>query len=197
MKTYEANKDLWRTKEKWDPLRLNTLRNLTNFAISCKVVKLTVIAFCKSVNSEKQLLIEKDLRLPSYAICICIYASWEKANVHICTIYAHCAWIGYMHELYPAPYVEKHLGLPSYAIELIRATKVEKRPMCICAQFMHIVHEPHLCMNYNQHHVLENIKDYHHMQYRVNPSHQSWEKGQCAYVHYLCLHDLCTLCIPI
>ena len=142
MKTYEANKDLWRTKEKWDPLRQNTLRNLTNFAISCKVVKLTVISFCKSVNSEKQLLIEKDLRLPSYAICICIYA------------------------------------------------KVEKRLMCMCAQFMHIVHEPHLCMNYNQHHVLENIKDYHHMQYRVNPSHQSWEKGQCAYVH-----NLCTLCM--
>ena len=36
----------------------------------------------------------------------------KKANVHMCTIYAHCAWTGFMHELKPAPHVEKHLGLP-------------------------------------------------------------------------------------
>ena len=45
-------------------------------------------------------------------------------------------------------------------------------------------------MTYNHCHMLRNIKDYHHMQYEVDPSHQSWEKGQCAYVH-----NLCTLCM--
>ena len=98
-----------KNQRKMRPTQAEHLTELEDLAISCKVVKLTVISFCKSVNSEKQLLIEKDLRLPSYAICICIYA------------------------------------------------KVEKRPMCICAQFMHIVHEPHLCMNYNQHHMMRNI----------------------------------------
>ena len=52
--------------------------------------------------------------------------------------------------------------------------------------FMHIVQEPDLCMNYNQHHMMRNIQDWHHMQYRVDLSHQNREKGQCAYVHNLC-----------
>ena len=36
----------------------------------------------------------------------------KKANVHMCTIYAPCAYTGFMNGLHPAPHVENHLGLP-------------------------------------------------------------------------------------
>ena len=118
--------------------------------------------------------------------------NWPKTSFFalFCTIYAHYAYlINYAWPITTATWWER-LGLPSYAISSwSEPPKLRKRPMCICAQFMHIVHEPDLCINYNQHHMMRNIQDCHHMQYRVDLSHQSREKGQCAYVH-----NLCTLC---
>ena len=68
-------------------------------------------------------------------------------------------------------------------MELIRASKVEKKANVHMRTIMHIVHEPDLCINYNQRHMLKNIQGYHNVQYEVNLSHQNREKDQCAYVH--------------
>ena len=136
----------------------------------------------------------KHLGLPSYAISSrseppnSIKVPKTSFFALFCTIYALFAYlINYAWPKTTATCWETFRTTTICNIVLIRATKVEKKANVHMCTFMHIVQEPDLCMNYNQHHMMRNIQDWHHMQYRVDLSHQNWEKGQCAYVHNLCI----------